>query len=857
MASPAAPSSPPAAPPSAGQPSDSLGTTAGSETSVGFAEPCPSNIAVTVNLPIIPPSEKNVPFLDALCLALYCPTHEKLLVSSLKGGVGGGKKGLFLPTVSMRSEFESWNAVAGRFLNSILRTQKAAAVKSGASPENVVITTDLHCVDWYRVQRPKKEPLFTTRAVFVCSISSQKCYCSNTKAVSSGTDTSAPSSPVPPPHPLSSAILGASPNSLRSSVAPGSEDYWLTVEELKQTPTYRDALWGAEVVTFAEEARAYFKNKKTARNSEGDGQEWTSGMKVHEVNVEEDGLAMLTNRTGEFSKERAFLFSARYGEADIRKLLNEFIVQCFPSATMTFASFRAYMAKLGWHEEDSLLKAIFTTLVDSRTAAEKKGKEVQLKADSKTSTHLSPVLHLTFSDLLIGLSTMEERADHRGDCFLLRLKYIFHFYDEDRDGKLNRKEVDKLVGDVALKSRGNSTSNSGSVPSSGIEGNRSNEAIRQMMSSIRANPGSSINGSTNSKIAANQLVTKMLRELTGNTASITDESSISMKQFTEPVPSAIDWLAELTETLFRSNQSTVESASARFAYRLPEKTSLSVAARQVAAISRYDEPCEKCRRIGRFDLCSHGVRVDEWGAIRGTIKFNLCADYKDVFFRQEVQIEEATFDWTIHFIRYVSMINSSSGSIPQRPDRFGMKALVELVLAIFRTEPAIVRLPSPCFIIGEVRSNLEMMYRLVSTIARWYPFVNPANLVFLGNALDGNEPLAVDTAAYFLCLKALAPNRITLLRGPLEVAVVAKTGGNSQFRNDWVTSFGEATWKVFEQIIEQLPVAAVVDESLFLTKSGLPQPASLTLDAVEQKLKETSSLVKKPSDVELLLSSLL
>src|SRR5699024_8553079 len=124
-------------------------------------------------------------------------------------------------------------------------------------------------------------------------------------------------------------------------------------------------------------------------------------------------------------------------------------------------------------------------------------------------------------------------------------------------------------------------------------------------------------------------------------------------------------------------------------------------------------------------------------------------------------IQESTFDWTMQFLRYLSTFTHK---IPlPRPNREGLKSVLKLVQNILQDEPWVVKPYSPCFIIGEVRSNLSILNLLQRTIARWIPFVNPTNLVFLGNAIDSNEPLSADTAVYLLCLKALAPKRVTLL----------------------------------------------------------------------------------------------
>ena len=714
---------------------DSLGTVGSSQVSVGFAEPCPSTVAnlVSSGQYVPPPSEKSTPVCDQCCVSVYCHEHDKFLLAPFQS------KGLFLPSV-VKLPTDAYSLLAKKLIGAMLRNQH----------KDAKVTSSIHQVDWYRVQQPKKPSYYRNRETYVaCILPDSKngivCCCNLLK---------------------------------QSSTEPSLPNYeWLNLDEIKQRA---DTLLGPEAYTILAETKEFFLQERDNPKAEV---EWNASFQ--EMNMA-DSVAMLANIDDKYPKERELLFSARYTEADIYKLFNEFVAQCFPSQYMSLASFRLFFAKLGWHEEESLIKTIFGAFVASSPESQQR-----------------PLPYLTFHELLLGLAAMEERADHRGNCLYLRLKFIFNFYDNNRDGKLNQKEVNCLVADINTK-KGTSR----------FDASRSCDGVRQELSMQRLAENEN----------QNRLVMDFFRQL-ANVQELSEDSAITFAQFANfDDAKSLDWLSETTEQIFRSGISAIDISSQKFAYKRPPERSLL--ASQVALI-RYNQPCEKCRQV-RFNMCAHGIRIDLTGHICGTLKFDLYPNYRDVEFRPEVTIDEAIFDWTMEFIRFVSVL-STPNPLP-RPNKEGLKSLLKQVHSIMQKEPLVAKPYSPCFIIGEVRSNLEILYRLQTLIAQWMPFVNPINLVFLGNAFDPNEPLAADTAVYLFCLKVLAPNRVTLLRGPTEA--IAKLP-NSQMHREWIDQYGENTWQELCQILDLLPVAGVVDKRIFLTKSGLPLPFNKDIDQIE------------------------
>lgn len=648
-------------------------------------------------------------------------------------------RGLFFPLVTIRS-CDSWDDTVSRMISTILAGQQQQGCQT------MVRTTKPQLIDLYMLQTPKSMPSHYTRVTYISLIihetnnSSQCCCCESTNTNNNNNNSN------------------------------NSYLQWLTLDEILS----RDNLWGPEPYTII----VNWLKKYKMKTDKVDSTLW--GVEVSEVDCN-DSIRLLAN---DRSPEQELLLSARYSEEEIHKIFNEFTSLCFPSQFMSFISFRVLMLKLGWlAEEETLLRCIFISFSISGTS----------------TNETRSIQYLTFENLLIGLSTMDESADHRGGCLRLRLKYLFHFYDLDHDGRLNSKELPKMAFDIVSKRV--------TCPRSSQDGSRSNDGLQREMSQPKSREDQICEESF-------ALVTEMFRRI-ANISPADENSFISLEQFLNCIDSFHGtWLTEITEPIFRSNICAAEMSNIRFNYRQPlEKLSLLKA--QISLV-KYEEPCECCRQT-RFHLSAHGIRVDIFGRIQGTIKFDLCSAYRDTAFRQELTISEPIFNCGMEFVRYVSTI--AVGSCP-RPEKANLRELLQLTKDAVSGEPLIMRPTSPCYVIPEIHSNLKTLYPLVVNIARWLPFVNPANLVFLGNFIEPNNQFALDTVLYLFCLKAHSPKRVILLRGSMECrSMFHKT----RFQRDCLEHYDETCWNLICDIFDLLPLVAVVDERIFLSSTGIPQ----------------------------------
>ena len=157
---------------------------------------------------------------------------------------------------------------------------------------------------------------------------------------------------------------------------------------------------------------------------------------IREISVNQM-LGFLEDKTD----EAQLLHELGYDKQDVRILLNEFIVHCYPSETMTFVSFCKFVSKI-WPLKDRSYIAnvnftmLFTAFDTQRSFA------------------------LTFKDVIIGLATMDENIISwaQSKCRSMtkwliqtRNEYIFRYYDFNCDGHLDYFELLTLINDYATE----------------------------------------------------------------------------------------------------------------------------------------------------------------------------------------------------------------------------------------------------------------------------------------------------------------------------------------------------------------------------------------------------------------------
>ena len=115
-------------------------------------------------------------------------------------------------------------------------------------------------------------------------------------------------------------------------------------------------------------------------------------------------------------------------------------------------------------------------------------------------------------------------------------------------------------------------------------------------------------------------------------------------------------------------------------------------------------------------------------------------------------------------------------------------------------------------------------------------FPPEANYLFLGDYIDRGKQ-SIETVCLLLCYKIKYPENFFLLRGNHECAQINRIYG---FYDECKRRYSIRLWKVFSDVFNCLPVAALIDEKIFCMHGGL-----------SPELKELQQIknIMRPTDV--------
>lgn len=154
-----------------------------------------------------------------------------------------------------------------------------------------------------------------------------------------------------------------------------------------------------------------------------------------------------------------------------------------------------------------------------------------------------------------------------------------------------------------------------------------------------------------------------------------------------------------------------------------------------------------------------------------------------------------------------------------------LKQLCCHVKNILMEEANVQPVSSPVTICGDIHGQFYDLLELIKTGGN----LPQTNYIFMGDFVDRGHN-SVETFQYLLCLKALYPDCITLLRGNHESRQITQVYG---FYEECVRKYGNANpWKYCVEVFDYLVLAALVDGKIFCVHGGL-SPALRTIDQIQ------------------------
>jgi len=140
-------------------------------------------------------------------------------------------------------------------------------------------------------------------------------------------------------------------------------------------------------------------------------------------------------------------------------------------------------------------------------------------------------------------------------------------------------------------------------------------------------------------------------------------------------------------------------------------------------------------------------------------------------------------------------------------------ALCDLATEHFANQPTLLRIEGDFTIVGDIHGNIRDLMRIISHAG------DPlnTNYLFLGDYVDRGD-FSLEVISLLLALVLANPDRVYLLRGNHEFAEVNSQYG---FKDQVRREYDENIWKKFNEVFEQLPLAAVISSEIFCVHGGL------------------------------------
>ncbi|XP_035694826.1 serine/threonine-protein phosphatase alpha-2 isoform-like [Branchiostoma floridae] len=157
-------------------------------------------------------------------------------------------------------------------------------------------------------------------------------------------------------------------------------------------------------------------------------------------------------------------------------------------------------------------------------------------------------------------------------------------------------------------------------------------------------------------------------------------------------------------------------------------------------------------------------------------------------------------------------VRNHPGKQVQLPEN-QIRQLCQMSRALFLEQPIFLELNAPINIIGDIHGQYEDLLRHFDKCG----FPPDANYLFLGDYVDRGKR-SLETICLVLAYKIKYPNNFFLLRGNHECASINRIYG---FYDECKRRYNIKLWKTFTDCFNCLPIAALVEGTIFCTHGGL------------------------------------
>ncbi|KAF6209058.1 hypothetical protein GE061_014801 [Apolygus lucorum] len=380
---------------------------------------------------------------------------------------------------------------------------------------------------------------------------------------------------------------------------------------------------------------------------------------------------------------------------------------------------------------------------------------------------------IDFKQVIGFISAINPQGAREGVVADQRCRYVFRYYDKDRDDRLTVEEFSKIVDDVAVNQK---YVNDKKELMSGFK-----DGFVSLLDFVKLVGTLKLRG-TSSLMKASQPVKGRLDELANTSKKSLNEvvAEEKRKNMVTPSYSLARHVVDLTP------EGNINSSDIR---------KIQTAIKDDSRRSQLDCLLPSTSSVETFETQTAGMYV------LGVLKY-FSDDYTTLGDSQNNW-------WENQFSEYQSQLIQCCQKVQK----------------IFEEEPRLLKIESPVYIIGDIHGN----YQTIMAFQKWFWSAGlectPGSVLLLGDYVDRGVN-SVEVIAYLVAQKLKNPKKIFLLRGNHEIRKVQK---EFSFHTECLAKFergGVDVWNAVNDVFDRLPLAALIDNQIFCCHGGIPKPST-------------------------------
>ena len=159
-----------------------------------------------------------------------------------------------------------------------------------------------------------------------------------------------------------------------------------------------------------------------------------------------------------------------------------------------------------------------------------------------------------------------------------------------------------------------------------------------------------------------------------------------------------------------------------------------------------------------------------------------------------------------------------------------IKFLITKTKKILLSQPIFLELESPITVCGDIHGQYPDLLKLFEIGS----FPPEKNYIFMGDYVDRGKQ-SIECICLLLCYKIKYDENFFLLRGNHESGSINRIYG---FYDECKRRYNVKLWKSFVDLFNCLPIAASIDDKIFIVHGGL-SPELKTLDQLQKVMRPT------------------